>query len=90
MKAADEMVLHAWGKRIQAHREALGLSQVQASARIGCSQSTLSKIENGDYRMHPAMILKICIGLDLDPERTFQWPPAIVDIAKMRTPEAAA
>lgn len=90
MKAADEMVLHAWGKRIRDRRKALILSQVEAAAAIGISQSTLSKIEAGEYRLHPAMILKVCIGLELDPERTFDWPPAIVDIAKMHATGAAA
>ncbi len=89
MKSADEMVLDAWGKRVKARRQGLTLSQVEAAARIGISQSTLSKIEAGEYRLHPEMILKVCMGLDLDPEQAFNWPPAIVEIARMHQPSAA-
>jgi transcriptional regulator with XRE-family HTH domain len=83
-KPADRLVLEAWANAVKAARTALKLSQVEASARCGISQSTLSKIEHADYRMHPEMVLRICDGLDLDPSSAFAWPPAIVEIARMR------
>lgn len=83
-KTAERLVLEAWADEIQTHRKRLGLTQIEAAARCGITQSTLSKIESGDYRLHPAMILRLCDGLDLDPRHAFQWPPAIVEIARMR------
>lgn len=82
---AHQLVLKAWGKRIKHARIALELSQIAASERIGIDQSTLSRIETGDYRqMHPEMVLRICDGLDLDPDTVFAWPPAIVEIVRLR------
>lgn len=90
-KPAERIVLETWADQVKAGRDALGLSQVQAAARCGITQSTLSKIEAGDYRLHPAMVLKLCVGLDLNPSLSFAWPRAIVEIARTRsTAEAAA
>lgn len=86
---AHKLVLRAWGTRVRNARKALGLSQVAAAERIGIDQSALSRIENGDYRaMNPEMVLRLCLALNLDPDITFGWPPAIVEIARSR--EAAA
>jgi transcriptional regulator with XRE-family HTH domain len=85
MKSADEMVLKSWGETVKARRKALGLTQVAAAERCRMSQPSLSKIEAGEYRLHPRVILQICDGLDLDPSHAFGWPPAIVEIARSRS-----
>lgn len=83
-KSAEEIVLAEWARQIRAARKAVGLSQVEAAKACGITQSTLSKIENGEYRLHPGMILRLCDGLDLDPRHIFDWPIAIVEIERMR------
>lgn len=89
MRSAPVLVQQAWGKRVRQAREALGLSQIAAAERIGIDQSTLSRIERGSYRrMNPEMILRLCLGLCMEPE-AFAWPPAIVEIARMHTGAAA-
>lgn len=84
LPTGDEIVLQCWADAVKAARRHLGLNQVAAAQRIGISQSTLSKIESAEYRLHPAMVLRLCVGLDLDPAEAFAWPRSIVDIARMR------
>lgn len=86
---ADRIVLEEWGERVKQGRASAGLSQVEAARRCGITQSTLSKIEAGDYRLHPAMVLKLCDGLDLNPSVAFAWPRSILEIARMRKQAAA-
>lgn len=90
IESAPKLVQKAWGKKVRDARKRLGLSQVAAAALVPCDQSTLSRIETGDYRqMNPEMILRLCRAFDLDPDHAFAWPPAIVDIAGMREGSAA-
>lgn len=90
IESAPKLVQRAWGKKVRAARKAMGLSQTAGAARVPCDQSTLSRIETGDYRrMNPEMILRLCRAFDLDPDRDFAWPPAIVEIAEMREGSAA-
>ncbi len=85
MEPAHKLVQKAWGKRVRSARTGRSLSQSAAAELIGCDQSTLSRIETGDYRlMTPELILRLCLALGLDPDQTFAWPPAIVEIAEMR------
>jgi transcriptional regulator with XRE-family HTH domain len=85
LKPADRIVLEAWASAVKHARHHAGLSQVELAERCGIAQSTLSKIENADYRqMHPQMVLRLCDALDIDPNQGFAWPPAIVEIARMR------
>lgn len=86
MREAHELVQTAWGKRVKAARKSLGLTQTEAAASIGIGQATLSRIETGNYTAaDPEMLLKICVGLRRDPEELFPWPPAIREIAEMRS-----
>lgn len=84
LRSAEQIVLDEWAKQIRAGRKRLGISQVEAAQRCGITQSTLSKIENADYKLHPAMVLRLCDGLDLDPQVAFGWPTAIVEIQRFR------
>lgn len=90
MDAAHHLVQKAWGKQVRRARKALDLSQIAAAERVGIDQSTLSRIETGDYRqLHPEMVLRLCVALSIDPDDAFRWPPAIVEIARMKTEVAA-
>lgn len=90
METAEKLVQKAWGKQVSRARKALDLTQVAAAERIGIDQSTLSRIESGEYRgMHPEMVLRLCLALSIEPDDAFRWPPAIVDIARMHAGAAA-
>lgn len=83
-KPADKIVREDWGSQVRAARIRLELSQVAVAERLGIDQSTLSRIETGDYRaMTPDLILQLCLALKMD-IRSFSWPRAIVEIAEMR------
>lgn len=84
-KPAHRLVLEEWGREVRAARKALDLSQTAAAERLGMDQSTLSRIETGNYRlMHPELILHICLGLRIESIDAFRWPTAIVDMAQMK------
>lgn len=84
LQPADRLVLDEWGERVKQARLHAELSQVEAAKRCGITQSTLSKIEAGEYRLHPGMVLRLCDGLDLNPSVAFAWPRAILEIARAR------
>lgn len=89
MESADRIVRKGWGAQVRTARKRLDLTQVAAAERCDFDQSTLSKIETGDYpAMTPELILRLCLGLDMKPE-AFAWPTAIVEIAEMRSRSAA-
>lgn len=89
METADRIVRIEWGKRVKDARKGLGLTQVAAAERCRCDQSTLSRIESGDYpAMTPELILRLCVGLGMEAS-AFDWPTAIREIAEMRDGTAA-
>lgn len=84
------MVQVTWGQRVKTARKRLGLTQVAAAERIGIDQSTLSKIESGGYRtLTPDLVIKLCLGLSMDPHTEFAWPASIVEIARLHARDAA-
>lgn len=89
MRSAPQLVQITWGKQVFDARKRLELNQIDAAERIGIDQSTLSRIERGDYRrMNPEMIIRLCLGLNMPPE-AFAWPPAILEIARLGAEVAA-
>ncbi|MEO1060546.1 MAG: helix-turn-helix transcriptional regulator [Actinomycetota bacterium] len=55
------------GQRVSARRTSLGLSVRQAAALVGCSQSTMSRIESGEQVPTPTLLeaLARTLGFDL-------------------------
>ncbi|CAN5793281.1 hypothetical protein BH23ACT12_BH23ACT12_19260 [soil metagenome] len=55
-------------RTIKARREELGLGQGQLAARVGVTQQTISRWENGDVVPPPKRLAKLAeaLGLDLD------------------------
>ncbi|MBR7887919.1 helix-turn-helix domain-containing protein [Marinomonas sp. A79] len=54
-------------ERIKQQRHKLGLTQVELASRVGISQQSLQKIEDGQTR-NPRRILELAIALDCSPE----------------------
>jgi transcriptional regulator with XRE-family HTH domain len=59
------------GVRIERRRRALGLSSRQAAALVGCSQSTMWRIESGSQVPNPALLLRLASGFGLDVRELF-------------------
>lgn len=72
-----------FGPLIRNSRIALGLTQQEAAKKADISQSTFSKLENGDYALFPAIARRICKVLPL------QYVPATLIPRKDKTDEAA-
>lgn len=69
------------GEKIRAQRLALGLTQEDVAAAAGTTQSTIERIEAGEFKRMPSALPKIALRLslklgDLDPELATTAPIA--------------
>lgn len=55
----DDTLATQAGGRLAAVRKARNVTQVQLAERLGITQSTLSKYERGDLRLHGTMLARI-------------------------------
>ena len=71
MRAASErmMLTRAFGEKLRHLRVAAGLSRAQLASKCRISPSTVSKTELGHSEPRLSLILILCDGLDLRPER---------------------
>ena len=60
------------GKRIRTRREALGLSQEAMAHRIGIHWTFLGQVERGRRNVSLHNLLKLAIGLGIDPGELVQ------------------
>lgn len=57
---------------LRAARKKAGLSQVEASDRLGCRQTFLSKIECGERRLDLVEFVVLCHAYKVDPRTLFK------------------
>jgi transcriptional regulator with XRE-family HTH domain len=62
----------AFGERVRAQREALGLSQEALAARSGVHWTFLGQVERGRRNLNLHNLLKIARGLGVDPAKLVQ------------------
>ena len=62
----------AFGKRVRARREALGLSQEALAARSGVHWTFLGQVERGQRNLNLHNLLKLAAGLGVDPGELVQ------------------
>jgi transcriptional regulator with XRE-family HTH domain len=62
----------AFGERVRARREALGLSQEALAARSGVHWTFLGQVERGRRNLNLHNLLKIAHGLGIDPGELVQ------------------
>jgi len=68
---SDPMTRAEFGRRFKAAREARGLSQAQAAARVGVPQPRIAEYESG-FRVPPVpRLLELIEVLELDPAVLF-------------------
>ena len=71
--ARDDEIRRVWGARIRKTRG--GRTQAEVAARVGIDQSTLSRIETGDYpALTMSLIVRIAEALGVEPRDLFAWP----------------
>ena len=66
----------AVGVQLQSLRVFNGLSRDDAARRLGISSSAIERVENGDVRPKPALLLEMARVYEVPPSRVF-------DIAKI-------
>lgn len=66
-KAKLAAELELLGRILAAAREARGVKQSEAAARLGLPPSHLSKIENGSRRVDPVELVRIAEAIGVDP-----------------------
>ena len=49
------------------------LSQYLLAAKAGVSQNYISDLENGKHEATEEIIIKLCVGLDVDPNTLLGW-----------------
>lgn len=63
-----------WGEGLRAARIRAGYTQVELAERIGQSQFTISRIENGEHRPHDDTKIALAGALDTTVEILFPYP----------------
>ena len=56
------------GLRIGVRRRELGMTQKELAEIAGCSDNYISSIENGKSKPTLAILVKICVALDITPD----------------------
>lgn len=67
----------AWGERVRAARLDVGLTQIELADRVGISQYTVSRIENGTYGTTDETKLAVAGALSTTVEALFPYPEAV-------------
>ena len=67
--AAAEQIYRAFGTQVRDQREAMGLTQLQLSARIGLTRGSVANIEAGRQSVLLHQFLAIAEALQLAPEQ---------------------
>lgn len=49
---------------------------------MGVDQTTISKIERGNYRLSPELMIGLAAALGCELDEVFAWPPGIVSRAR--------
>lgn len=62
------------GTKIRQLRESQGLTQADLAARVGHEQSNISRIENGEYRVHLETLFTLLAELDVSFGEFFELP----------------
>lgn len=74
------------GQKIRQIRKSRHLTQADLAARIGVTQSDLSRMENGEYKVGLDTLFKILQVFELSMSHFFEEPAAASDAAPERAP----
>ncbi len=65
--------MRLFDRTLRARREELGLGQAQLAERVGVTQQTISRWENGEVVPPPKRLAKVAKALDLDLDRMLAY-----------------
>lgn len=60
-------------RTLRVRREELGLGQAELAQRVGVTQQTISRWENGEVVPPPKRLAKVALALDLDLDRVLAY-----------------
>lgn len=60
-------------RTLRTRREELGLGQAELAERVGVTQQTISRWENGEVVPPPKRLAKVALALDLDLDRVLAY-----------------
>lgn len=60
-------------RTLRTRREELGLGQAELAVRVGVTQQTISRWENGEVVPPPKRLAKVALALDLDLDRVLAY-----------------
>lgn len=75
---APQIDVKAWGKRVEARRKLLGMSQRELAAKVEppTTQATIWKVEHGEIHPRDSLRLTIATALRAKPETLFPYEAA--------------
>jgi transcriptional regulator with XRE-family HTH domain len=65
--------MRLFDRTLRARREELGLGQAQLAERVGVTQQTISRWENGEVVPPPKRLARVAKALDLDLDRMLAY-----------------
>ena len=78
------------GQKIRQIRKSRRLTQADLASRIGVTQSDLSRMENGEYKVGLDTLFRILQVFELSMSRFFEEAPAEVEAEETPAPDAAS
>lgn len=75
-KRTHQMLQEHWGEKIRAARG--DRSQTWLANAIDVDQTTVSRIERGQYRISPELMVGLAAALDRELSDLFAFPPGLV------------
>ncbi len=78
------------GQRVAHFRRRRGISQLVLAARLGRSESWVSKVERGERRIDRLSVIEqLATVLEVDPGTLLGWPPATRTGSPTSTPSTS-
>lgn len=75
-KRTHDLLQEHWGDAIRRARH--DRSQTWLARKVGCDQTTISRIERGVYRLTPELMVGLAAALDCELDELFSFPPGLV------------
>ncbi len=67
------VLMGLFDRTLRSRREELGLGQADLAKRVGVTQQTISRWENGEVVPPPKRLAKVALALDLDLDRVLAY-----------------
>lgn len=82
MRPPFVLMQETWGDNVRAARG--DRSQTWLARQVGVDQTTISRIERGQYRLSPELMLSLAASLEMELGELFAYPRGYVDLERQR------